>query len=603
MIKKLLTAFLVFGFLAWPAGVSAQAPDYQCIGKALATYMNAVLAASTQYPSINILSPAFNMTSFTFEGIVTAMAANGARFGDLDGIAGNVYNVDGRVMTSWLTEKLAMLPAAAQSKPVYLTEIGMIEVAPPNNVPRDVGMQRLKDEIAKMKPAGNQWRVKGMTLFDSFATNPDGAFAYNFMNDSEIAFVCGGACGPVGINYALPYYQGPEQYSRAQGLQMGFALEIGDAGNKNGIFEGIRRAQSAGMSAIIRLGVGDNAMGWLSPSALIALLTQIQNDAGLGIDPGRVYVLAGPNEPETEQWLTKTCGGEEAITAKGSPLQAGFKPLKYGCNATTSPEFHPLRPYPGSPWCDPLIPRSVPQAPDTGELKFNTFSCGTSLTPQIEQVFDPYGDNTRYEGGIVYVGDYQYASTWCNTRTGETCATSGYECTPYIPKFSGGDITCWRTSNIDMSFNLSKSNVGILGNTQDPLDDATKMNNYIVSYLYGRSIGETSKLSGPSDRQMTKYLQYSGPVRKLTPLITQKGVIDTVRGTTGSEVHNYEQYRKNVPFQMLPMSSLEDAVGEFSPYVTYQNQPPSVVGPVYNPVVKLDTAKLQLVITKAELAQ
>ena len=62
------------------------------------------------------------------------------------------------------------------------------------------------------------------------------------------------------------------------------------------------------------------------------------------------------------------------LSPEKGPLEEGFNPLKYyPCSGNPAdPEYHPLRPYPGSP-CDPLISRSVPEAPLTSEKKFNTF--------------------------------------------------------------------------------------------------------------------------------------------------------------------------------------------------------------------------------------
>ena len=48
-------------------------PDYACMGQPLADYMNAVIAGAGSLPNIRLLSPAFNMTSFTFDGIINAM--------------------------------------------------------------------------------------------------------------------------------------------------------------------------------------------------------------------------------------------------------------------------------------------------------------------------------------------------------------------------------------------------------------------------------------------------------------------------------------------------------------------------------------------------
>mgnify|MGYP001601438821 CR=1 FL=1 len=72
-----------------------------------------------------------------------------------------------------------------------------------------------------------------------------------------------------------------------------------------------------------------------------------------------------------------------SLPAKKGPLEEGFNPLKYyPCDGNPAdPEYHPLRPYPGSP-CDPLIPKSIPEAPQTSEKSLILSPAGPVSLPQ-----------------------------------------------------------------------------------------------------------------------------------------------------------------------------------------------------------------------------
>ncbi len=125
-MKKLLLIIATFTLLLSRSSILVSADDlnYQCIGKAIADYMNAVIAGAGNISNVKLLSPAFNMTSYTFDDIVNAMGASGAKFDKLSGIAGNVYNTDNRRITSWLDEKLVNSYVSGKpEKKTWLTTI------------------------------------------------------------------------------------------------------------------------------------------------------------------------------------------------------------------------------------------------------------------------------------------------------------------------------------------------------------------------------------------------------------------------------------------------------------------------------------------------
>lgn len=215
--------------------------------------------------------------------------------------------------------------------------------------------------------------------------------------------------------------------------------------------------------------------------------------------------------------------GTTSTTQAKGPLESNFSVLQYNCQQTTegNPEYHPLRPYPGSP-CDPLIPRSILEAPLDPDLKYNTFACGTALTPQNQQVFDPYGDNSRYENPALTPDIAGFAHTICNPRTPDEIAR-------------GGTVTCYRTSNFNVTVDLSHANLGILGNTQDPtLTDAQKVNEYLSWYLTGTTqISDQLPLDANNPKDMDRLVNYSGPLRKLMPLDLTQAAKLTLANSNG----------------------------------------------------------------------
>lgn len=115
-------------------GVNGSDPDatraafYDCVGPALASYMNSMI--SQGLPSnVRLLSPAFNLTSFTFDdhtgrpdGIPRAMLRAGANFGALYGVAGNIYPNGDTMQNIWTGHVATVI--GELGRPVVITETG-----------------------------------------------------------------------------------------------------------------------------------------------------------------------------------------------------------------------------------------------------------------------------------------------------------------------------------------------------------------------------------------------------------------------------------------------------------------------------------------------
>lgn len=93
---------------------------YACIGPKLASFMNAVIDGN---PGFKLLSPTFNMTSYSLNGIFSSMSASGANWGGLTAISGNLYPAQVPMTQHWQTNGIDALLATA-GKPLVITETG-----------------------------------------------------------------------------------------------------------------------------------------------------------------------------------------------------------------------------------------------------------------------------------------------------------------------------------------------------------------------------------------------------------------------------------------------------------------------------------------------
>jgi len=96
---------------------------YDCIGKPLAHYMTAVCDAKARGDigqNVLLLSPAFNLTSSSFDGIYTSMKnAAGPNFDCIDAFAGNLYPAGQSMEKYWTDQTLDRFPGK-----LIITETG-----------------------------------------------------------------------------------------------------------------------------------------------------------------------------------------------------------------------------------------------------------------------------------------------------------------------------------------------------------------------------------------------------------------------------------------------------------------------------------------------
>ncbi|MBI5358878.1 hypothetical protein HZB69_04605 [Candidatus Amesbacteria bacterium] len=154
------------------------------LGQILAEYMN-FLIGNLKSPKIRLLSPSFNLSSWSGEYIIKAMLDNGANFGGLWGYSGNAYGLHSRVYINVKgdpndidiqTKKLIVSPLGytLPKRPIVLTEFG--------NTVQD--MKVLAEDVKRVKSGING--IVGALLFNAFDTNKWGWSHFAIKNFEEI---------------------------------------------------------------------------------------------------------------------------------------------------------------------------------------------------------------------------------------------------------------------------------------------------------------------------------------------------------------------------------------------------------------------------------
>jgi len=283
----------------------------------------------------------------------------------------------------------------------------------------------------------------------------------------------------------------------------------------------------------------------------------------------------------------------------GAPTPAPtptIKPLRYDCDQTTNQEYHPLRPYIASPCASELIPRKIPEAPDTTNKKYLTFSCGKSANP---------GGNLTSPDVVMLNSIYDTFPAFDNL-----VCPGAPDCTPYIqanfrpshqsdiklcdPPASSDGAVCFLAKIVyDVTLDYSEAIFPILGNTKDiKLSDRTKVNNYLSWYLNGavlQSEGKNLVMSKATDND--RLINFSGPVLKLLSKESLTSLRQTLQDNANDTVHNYYVSRgssvriagsptesfngsSTLP-SLFEFASEEDITGEVMPSLMLEGQPTS----------------------------
>ncbi|OGC46112.1 hypothetical protein A3F07_04950 [candidate division WWE3 bacterium RIFCSPHIGHO2_12_FULL_38_15] len=329
-----VAAFLGIGVLSTKTTIFADEPppiDIACIASTTRSYMDDVVDGAGALSNIRLLSPAFNMTSPHFSGMINGVSS-GAYWDDLYGVAGNAYNTPSGTISGFVANMRGLI---GTSKPIILTETGAFELhgADFNNPSvRGPALSRLREEFGKLPS-----QVEAAALFNAFNSNPDPDFQYAVMSNPEIGDVCSGLTdvSRCGVNSAVQLLSTPGGfYSRASGLGMGYTVHIATtnpddpAGSARDEWNNdLRQAFENGLTPVIRIGYTNNATGFEDPQTYVDFLTEL-NDLVRADFPGKyIYAIAGPNEPESECWASLECtgcGGDSLVSGECELDRSGY---------------------------------------------------------------------------------------------------------------------------------------------------------------------------------------------------------------------------------------------------------------------------------------
>ncbi len=385
-----------------PIAHAQQVPDVACIGNSVCQYLDGVMGDSriSSLQHLKFLSPVFNMTSPYFVDIVNTISQCSNYWEQLDGIAGNAYNfLNGPYIPDWVNTA-RNIPAIG-SKPIVLTEIGWYELLQGSD--RATALNNLTNSINWLKNPSNG--VIGSMLFNVFNNNP-GWSDYS-MSDTEINTICSGSCDNIGANSAV-YYSSSDAsfYDPAGSHNMGWTIEIANNDTNPqlpSVMPGINSAHSRNITPVIRIGVMDSSGGFDTPAQYVNFLVTL-NDLIAQNHQKDVYVIVGPNEPETECWASQQCfngcsagGGEQQAScalddwpAVGPNVSA--QNLVCACSGSTC-----------APWQPQTFNRptnqDTGQADGTGQGFYQLFDYDVSLLLEIPPVLPYVSVGTPPGGG------------------------------------------------------------------------------------------------------------------------------------------------------------------------------------------------------------
>jgi len=280
-------------------------------GRALANYMNAIIAGVGANSKIKLLSPAFNLTSHFTPPLIAEMLSAGANFSALAGCAGNTYTVAGQGAHSWYQSFLAQTGLSGKCNFVF-TEFGDFDTfGKPLDGRPDV-IDRMKAEFDKTIADGS---VLGALYFNAMGGNDE--FDGHQLSQTEYLTITGSNRAKAGVNSARSFDGGTFQDAAASYAQGGWTLEIAfSPGDEGTVVNSINRALSRGLTPIIRICVGTTC-DFTDPKAYIEFLQRVASQTS-----GAFYAIAGPNEPEREQWVGTTPGEVPAPPPKTTSLSS-----------------------------------------------------------------------------------------------------------------------------------------------------------------------------------------------------------------------------------------------------------------------------------------
>lgn len=262
-------------------------------GEAIAKYMNDIINGVGSDPKIKLLSPAFNITSQYTPPLIKEMLDAGANFGGLTGCAGNTYTVSGKGAYDWYKEFLSSTGLGGKCSFVF-TEFGDFDTfGKPLDGRSDV-IARMKAEFQKTVADSS---IISAIYFNALGGNP--GFTGHQLSKNEYNNITSSNTARAGVNSALPFSNGgfannAAAYTNNSGWNLEIAYSPGDVDN---VANSINTALGHNMTTVVRICSG-NSCDFAQSSVYIKFLKDISSKVN-----GPFYAIAGPNEPETEQWI------------------------------------------------------------------------------------------------------------------------------------------------------------------------------------------------------------------------------------------------------------------------------------------------------------
>ncbi|HSX48978.1 MAG TPA: hypothetical protein VLE44_01850 [Candidatus Saccharimonadales bacterium] len=466
---KLRILALFFGFIflftfpstAKAQGVTVGKLDLQCIGRGLSTYMNAVVSGAGNLPHIRLLSPVFNITDTTNPAseISNAMQSAGANFGGLSALAANTYVLNGVPGYKYYTDNFKSF-ADSVGKSVVFTEYGG-EAA---------GLIKDYDSISKDP------KIIGALFFNALNTNS--RFSSYAIDAGTMRSLTVPDPSKAGVNSAT-YVTGGGTFPdavKAYDSALGWDLEIlNTPGDLQAAIDSARKAYANGLRPIFRLCASGNTCAFANPQVLVDFIKNLSGNQGI---TGDVWIVAGPNEPETEMWATPNCGGGSSVAPVAYDVSK-----EVPCNETVDKEFHSLRPYPASP-CYKKVDETA-------------MMCSNDLIVKKTFHVQPNGNCTAPDATGNFTCTYQYTGVQDTVSIDLTNAKL-----PVVGNTEDVPNATWTSPNT----------------TANNLTAGQRVNNYISWYLNG-VIDRAEEDFSSFD---TNYLvNYSGPIKKLLPWASQ----------------------------------------------------------------------------------
>lgn len=164
--------------------------------------------------------------------------------------------------------------------------------------------QALKEDLAFL-----QSQVTAALLFTPFGTDTS-AFEKHALSDGQVEELCaasgGSDCGNLGVNFGTIFRDGRAQYNKANQFNMKWVLEIARATDPGAAATTI--GENKDKTVIIRTGVAGNSIGFAGHTGNAADYISYLRQVSDMTEGAEFIAIAGPNEPDIEEWIAPECG-------------------------------------------------------------------------------------------------------------------------------------------------------------------------------------------------------------------------------------------------------------------------------------------------------